>query len=87
MAALQREAQSQGDLSSLSAVIIQLGQQAGEIRKYIPPFILQELFEFIFVEIVKQFYQDPDAFDVEPVIAQYADLFLNGVQRTSTRRG
>lgn len=72
--------EEQSDLSSLSGQIIQLGQQAGEIRKDIPIFILTELFEFVFVEIVKQFYLNPDTFDTDIVIERCVDLFMNGAQ-------
>ncbi len=61
--------------------IIKLGQESGEIREDLPCPVLVELFEFAFIEAVKQFYLEPEQFRDYEVIGQYVDLCLNGIKR------
>lgn len=66
---------------ALAIEIIQLGQQAAEIRDDLPLDMLVDLFEFVFVEIAKQFYMEPETFAVHRAIEQGVSLFLNGTQK------
>lgn len=68
---------------ALAVEIIQLGQQSAEIRDDLPLDIMVDLFEFIFVEIAKQFYAAPETFDVHRAIEQGVSLFLSGTQKRS----
>jgi AcrR family transcriptional regulator len=75
----QNDAESSG-LKSLTTEIIQLGQDAGEIRGDLPLQILEELLEFAFISLVKQVLTAPETADQETMIDQCVDLFLNGVK-------
>lgn len=63
---------------SLAGEIVRLGQASGDIRTDLPPLMLVELFEFIFVEVAKQFYTDPDTFDAGVAIEQCVSLYMQG---------
>lgn len=64
----------------IASKIIELGQKNGEIRKDLPLYILEDLLEFAFVEVVKQFYFDPDKFNASKAIEQCVDLFIYAVR-------
>ncbi|WP_119065260.1 TetR/AcrR family transcriptional regulator [Aggregatilinea lenta] len=66
------------DFDSLADEIITLGQAAGDIRADLPRDMLIDLFEFVFVEIAKRYYMQPDAFDARAAIEQGVSLYLNG---------
>lgn len=65
---------------ALALEIIRLGQQSGEIRTGLPINILTDFVEFIFVEVAKQFYVEPDDFDAGVAIEQGVSLFMSGVE-------
>lgn len=60
--------------------IIELGQKSSEIRNDLPVYVLIDLFEFVFIEVVKQFYMEPEKFYADEVIDRCVDLFINGVK-------
>lgn len=60
--------------------IIELGQQEGEIRYDLPVIMLIEFFQFIFIEVVKQYYMNPEEFKQNEIIERSVDLFINGVK-------
>lgn len=64
--------------AALGDQIIMLGQQGGELRCDLPAWILRELFEFIFVEIIKQYYDDDEKARNLHYIEKHVDLFMNG---------
>ncbi|MCP4352995.1 MAG: TetR/AcrR family transcriptional regulator [Desulfobacterales bacterium] len=64
----------------LATEIIRLGQKNAEIRDDLSPDILEDLFEFAFIEAVKQFYMEPEKFNDQEVIEQCVDLFINGAK-------
>jgi len=64
----------------IAAKIIELGQSSGEIRTDLPPFMVEDLFEYAFVAAVKQFYLEPEKFVPEKIIAQCVDLFISAVK-------
>ncbi len=78
MVSLQQDTTVESGIGLVSSEIITLGQASGEIRTDIPLGILQDLFEFAFIEVAMQFYQDPQHFDVGAAIPPCVDLFLNG---------
>lgn len=61
--------------------IIELGQQSGELRTDIKRQTQEELFEFVLLSLVKDFYASPDNFDIETAGNQAIDLFLEGTVR------
>ncbi|MDA8212997.1 MAG: helix-turn-helix domain containing protein [Clostridia bacterium] len=65
----------------LAIKIIELGQESAEIRDDLPLYVLEDLFEFAFIEVVKQFYMEREKFKVRDAIEQCVDLFMNGVKR------
>lgn len=67
----------------LGTEIVELGQRSGELRADLPVQVLEDLFEFAFVEIVKEFYADPHGFSARTAIERYTDLFMNGARRTT----
>ena len=75
------EDEEKGGLSRLGQVVIALGQQSGEIRGDLPPVVLEDLFEFAMIEVIKYFYQDEDMTALNTVIDQCVDLFLHGARK------
>jgi len=65
----------------ISTEIINLGQKCGEIRTDLPLNILVELCDVFFVEIVKQFYLEPEMYNAQQTIERCVDLFLNGIKQ------
>lgn len=65
----------------LSAEIISLGQKAGEIRTDLPAGMLEDQFEFVFVEIFKQITQEPENQDITALIEHCVDLYINGAKK------
>ena len=63
---------------SLAGEIIRLGQEEGTLRADLPPEMLVELFEFVFVEVAKQFYLQPESFEAGTVVEQVVSLYLEG---------
>ena len=82
MISLQPNESARSGLYSLEAELIALGQHQGEIRSDLPFEILTGLFEFVFVKVAQQFYQDPQKFKTGLVLEQCVDLFMNGVRDT-----
>jgi AcrR family transcriptional regulator len=79
-----REEEKSG-MKELADAIIQMGKDAKEIRDDIPHHVIQDLFEFIFIEVVKQVYMEPLTFRAEEAIEKYVDLFMNGVRPESVQ--
>ena len=76
-----QEASVKSDFDLLAVEIIDLGQKSGEIRTDLPLDLLVDLFEFVFVEVAKQFYLAPDTFNAVESIEQGVDLFVSAVRR------
>lgn len=66
--------------SALAVDIIRLGQQNAEIRTDLPFGMLVDLFEFVFVEVAKQFYVEPDGYNAGTAIEQGVNLFMQGAE-------
>ena len=62
----------------LAQRIIELGQQNGEIRTDLPLYTLEDLFEFTFIEVVKQLAKDGEAITAQQAISGCVDIFING---------
>jgi AcrR family transcriptional regulator len=62
----------------LALRIIELGQQNGEIRTDLPVYVLKDLFEFAFIEVVKQLAKDSETITVPDAVKGCVDIFING---------
>ncbi len=67
-------------LSLLGEEIIRLGQQSGEIRADLPQMLVEDLFEFALIEVIKQFYLSPADFQAQIAIDEAVDLFMQAVK-------
>lgn len=64
----------------LALEIIRLGQEAGEIRRDLPLYTLEDQLEMAFVAVVKQLYLEPEKFNPRQSIEGCVDLFLHGTR-------
>lgn len=83
MLSFQQIESEKSSFSLLGYKLIELGQNDGEIRNDIPLYILEDLFEFSFVEAVKPLYMEVDNFDSDKAIERSIDVFINGVKPDS----
>lgn len=78
--------QTERDKSGIGHVvyeIVALGQENDEIRRDMPLDLMEDLFEFIFIEVAQAFYKDPDSFHIKETIDRCVDLYLNGTKNRS----
>lgn len=61
--------------------VIELGQRSGELRCDVPTYVLRELFDFAFVEVVKLLFKDPEGLRTEEAVTMCVDLCLQGAKR------
>lgn len=87
MISIHSEEGGKGGFGELAEIIITLGQKDDEIRKDLPIELMINLFEFVFTEIVRQFYLRPDEFDSSEVIERCVELFINGVRHDKSKSG
>lgn len=80
MVSFHQDESDKSGIGLLAAEIIELGQESAEIRNDLSLEILIDLFEFIFIEVVKLFYMEPEKFNADEVIERYVDLFINGTK-------
>ncbi|MDP4121394.1 MAG: TetR/AcrR family transcriptional regulator [Bacillota bacterium] len=78
---LELDKTSRAGFANLGEFITKLGQKNGEIRNDIPVDLIMNLFEFVFIEVVRQYFRSPDTFDHSAVIDQCVELFINGVKK------
>jgi len=81
MVSFQQDENEKSGFHLIATEIIKLGQEEGEIRNDLPFYTLVDLFEFVFIEIVKQFYMEPENFKSQEITERCVDLFLSGVTR------
>ena len=77
---LRKEESAKSGIERLSFEIIKLGQRNGEIREDLPMVLLQDLFEFVFVEVAKPFFLEPETYDARETIERCVSVFMNGVK-------
>lgn len=70
---------------AILAMIIQAGQEQGEIRTDIPLEILARNLEMMLLLPHVSWLADPDSFPLEPQIAVTMEIFLNGAARCERR--
>lgn len=80
MVSFQIEETEKSGLYLIANKIIELGQKNGEIRDDLPSYVLEDLFEFSFIEVVKQFYMEPERFNAPLVVDQCVEVFLNALR-------
>jgi AcrR family transcriptional regulator len=78
---LRKTPEERSGFELLATEIILLGQKSGELRSDLPISLMEDQVEFVFVEVAKQFYLQPDTFNAADVIAACVDLFMNGVTK------
>jgi AcrR family transcriptional regulator len=78
MLSLERNPNRAGGVHSLEVEIIRLGKAAGEIRADLPESLLEQMYDFIFIQLAQQYYNNPPAFADGQAIRQSVELFLNG---------
>ncbi|UCH10752.1 MAG: TetR/AcrR family transcriptional regulator [Fidelibacterota bacterium] len=81
MTSLPKDWQGTGrnGLYPLGQAIIKLGQGQNEIRDDLPPDTLADLFEFVLMGVIRQYYTNPEKFEPHPAIERSVDLFMHGV--------
>lgn len=77
---LRPDEAAKSGIGLLAAEIVELGQRSGEIRDDLPRGMLLDLFEFVFVEVAKLFYQAPEEFRAREAIDQGVDLYMSAVE-------
>ena len=80
MLSFQQDEGQKSGLHLLGAEIINLGQQSGEIRMDWPQMLVEDLFEFTLIEVIKQFYLTPETFHAHKAIDQAVELFMRAVK-------
>jgi AcrR family transcriptional regulator len=65
----------------IATEIIKLGQENAEIRSDLPSYVLIELFEFAFIEMVKLLLWKPNTFNLQEAVEQYVNLCLYGTKK------
>lgn len=82
MVSFYQEQSQKSGLNLLVLEIIELGQKENEIRTDIPIHVLEDLLEFAFVEVAKQFIieskQGNNVSDIHVTINQCIDIFIHG---------
>lgn len=86
MATPRREEAGQNGIASLLAAVMEDGRQNGEVRQDLPDGLAEELLEFTFIQVIKQYYLNPETFLPADAIEQGVDLFLNGVKQKPRRK-
>jgi len=74
-------------IAELILTIIELGQQNRDIRCDLPLTMITDFFQFIFIEVAKQYYMNPESFKQNEVVEKSVDLFINGVKPVMIQGG
>lgn len=83
MVSFEQKTEEKSGFYLLGEIIIDQGQKSGEIRTDIPARTIREFFEFIFIQIVKDFFASPDKNEMDKKISRYIDMFMNGVRKNA----
>lgn len=67
-------------IGKLLSDVVKRGIEDGEIRNDLSEGMIEDYFVFIFIEVAKQFYLNPEGFDQDEVINKSVDIFLNGMK-------
>lgn len=78
-----QEANELSGFQLIASEIIRLGKAGSELRSDLPPGVLEDLCEYVFMLAVKAFYLNPEGFDVSQAIDRSVDIFLNGAKPLS----
>lgn len=78
---LEKTDRERSGFERLGVEIIRLGQAGGEIRQDMPASVLEDFFDFVFIEVAKQFFHASESFDRGAVIDACVDLFMNGASK------
>lgn len=76
----RQEADELSGFQLIASEIVRLGQTGDELRSDLPPGVLEDLCEYVFMLAVKEFYLNPESFDAPQAIERSVDVFLNGAK-------
>jgi AcrR family transcriptional regulator len=77
---LNKVGSEKSGIEQLAYEIIRLGQESGEIRDDLALYLLADLFEFAFIEVMKPLFLAPETFNADQAIEQCADLFIAAIR-------
>lgn len=80
ISSLKRDTKVNNGFRLMAAELISLGQENNEIRKDVQLDVLIGLFEFAFINIVQQFYINPDSFNCDDAVRGCVDICINGIK-------
>lgn len=72
--------ENESGINKLISAVVRLGIEEGDIRSDVDESIIKDYFVFVFIEVAKQFYLDPDGFNQKETINKTVDIFLNGIR-------
>lgn len=78
MVSFEKDKDKKSGIESPIAMIIKSGQESGELRRDVPSEVISEFVLFVFIELVKSYYSDPEGFNQDIGIDKCISLFLNG---------
>ena len=76
-----QEVDEKSGFQLIATEIIRLGQLNGELRSDLPTLMLEDLCEYVFMLMVKEFYLAPETFSEPQAIERSINIFLNGTIR------
>jgi len=76
-----QEVDEKSGFQLIATEIIRLGQLNGELRSDLPTHMLEDLCEYVFMLMVKEFYLAPETFSAPQAIECSINIFLNGTIR------
>ena len=83
MVSFEQKNEEKSGLYLIGEKIIKDGQKKGEIRNDISLTVIREFFEFIFIQIVKEYFLLKDKKEIDKKIPKYIDLFMKGVKKNA----
>lgn len=63
----------------LGQEVLKLGREEGDIHKKIPDVFFKDFFDFTFIEIAKEFYNNKKEFELEKTVKKYVEIFIKAI--------
>lgn len=63
----------------LGQEVLKLGREEGDINIDVPDIFFKDFFDFTFIEIAKEFYNNKENFNLENTIKRYVEIFIRGI--------
>lgn len=83
LVSFQKDKVNESGIGSPIGAIIEYGQASEELRSDLSVGILTEFIQFVFIELVKLYYSDPEGFNQEASINKCINLFISGASNPS----